>query len=67
LPVQLLRAVYFARHAVAFAWGDTVTSGEVVVALNSAGGVVAGETRHNCSVPSGKATAEKLALLTNMG
>ena len=39
----MLRAVYFARHAVVFAWGDTVTSGEVVVALDSAGGVVAGE------------------------
>ena len=33
--VQFVRAVYLARHAVIFAWGDAVRSGEVVEAVES--------------------------------
>lgn len=38
--VQFVRAVDLARHAVVFAWGDGVGSGEVVQAVDPAGRVV---------------------------
>ena len=47
--VQFVRAVYLARHAVVFAWGDDVRSGEVVEAVDPAGGVVLHEEHDTAS------------------
>ena len=48
--VQFVRAVYLARHAVVFAWGDAVGSGEVVEAVDPAGRVVLHEEHDSAAI-----------------